>query len=99
MLAHLDALLAARDAGNTAEVHRLLSLPLSRLLSRDVAAELRSGARALRSPLRLLQLRHCLIQLFAEQDSERSARTGRRPHSPTSAMGPRRQRASGFLPS
>lgn len=70
MLGYLDALIAALSVRDGAEVDRLLSHPLGRLLPvavREEATAFRVGERdALAAPLRAMQLRHQTAELLRD---------------------------------
>lgn len=70
MLGYLDALIAALSVRDGAEVDRLLSHPLGRLLPREVRDEATAfqvgDCDALTAPLRTMQLRHQTAELLRD---------------------------------
>jgi hypothetical protein len=70
MLAYLDALLDALSVRDTADVERLLSHPLARVLPETVRDEARALIQrtgdGLAAPLRLMRLRHVTAELLQD---------------------------------
>lgn len=86
MLAYLDSLCAALLARNTAEIRRLLALPMAQDLPRRVREEAvaisRAGRRSFMAPVNALHLYYKLSHMVDEStdatlgDSSRSAEAG-----------------------